>query len=163
MFPMVPATTDTATHGEEERADLAACGDPRIHTFGVVLEAMSRLGRVFDRSMREATGLSTTLFEGLLRLERSGGEMSMGELTSQIALTSGGATRLVDRLVEDGYATRRPCPDDRRVLFVAITPDGRDILGRAIEVHLQDLDEHFSCHMTESERQTIVSVFERLR
>ena len=160
---MSPATPNAeASHGEA-RPDLAASGDPRIHTFGVVLEAMSRLGRVFDRSMREATGLSTTLFEGLLRLERSGGELSMGELTSQIALTSGGATRLVDRLVDEGYAARRPCVDDRRVQFVAITPEGRDILGRAIEVHLRDLDEHFSCHMTEDERQTIVSVFERLR
>lgn len=155
--PSTEATTDVV------RADLGACGDPRIHTFGVVLEAMSRLGRVFDRSMREATGLSTTLFEGLLRLERSGGELSMGELTSQVALTSGGATRLVDRLVDEGYATRRQCSDDRRVQYVAITADGRDVLGRAIAVHLDDLDEHFSGHMTEPERQTIVSVFERLR
>lgn len=156
-------TPPDSTPTDEERADLAACGDPAIHTFGVVLEAMARLGRLFDRSMREATGLSTTLFEGLLRLERSGGEMSMGTLTDQVALTSGGATRLVDKLVANGYVARRQCTEDRRVQYVAITPAGRDVLGRSIDVHLRDLDQHFTGHMTESERQTLVTVFERFR
>ncbi len=156
-------TSNDTTRNDTERVDLAACGDPRIHTFGVVLEAMARLGRLFDRSMREATGLSTTLFEGLLRIERSGGEMSMGTLTEQVALTSGGATRLVDKLAAGGYVTRRQCTADRRVQYVAITPEGQDVLARSIEVHLRDLDEHFTGHMAETERQTLVTVFERLR
>lgn len=160
---MTGSSTHPTAAQSPESADLAACGDPRIHTFGVVLEAMARLGRGFDRSMREATGLSTTLFEGLLRLERSGGEISMGDLTTQVALTSGGVTRLVDRLVALGYATRRQCSDDRRVQFVAITPAGREILGRSIQVHLEDLDRHFTGLMSEDERQTLVSVFERFR
>lgn len=160
---MPDKTTSGDTPSDVERVDLAACGDPRVHTFGVVLEAMSRLGRLFDRSMREATGLSTTLFEGLLRIERSGGEMSMGTLSEQVALTSGGATRLVDKLVAGGYVTRRQCAEDRRVQYVAITPEGRDVLAQSIEVHLRDLDEHFTGLMTEEERRTLVTVFERLR
>lgn len=164
MF-LVPGVTTPADPipTDPDRVDLSACGDPRIHTFGVVLEAMARLGRLFDRSMRQATGLSTTLFEGLLRIERSGGEMSMGALTDQVALTSGGATRLVDKLAANGYVSRRQCTEDRRVQYVAITPAGRDVLGRSIEVHLRDLDQHFTGHMTESERQTLVTVFERFR
>lgn len=139
------------------------CSDSRIHVFGVLLEAMAQLNRIFDRSLRENVGINQSLFEGLLRIERSGGQLSMGELADQVALTSGGVTRMVARLVEAGYADRRPCETDRRVQYVGITPEGRSVLGRAIEVHLDDLEEHFTGKLSEAERGTIVSVMERIR
>ena len=63
-----------------------APGDNRIYTFGVLLEAMAQLNRTFDRSLREHAGINQSLFEGLLRIERSGGQLSMGELADQVAL-----------------------------------------------------------------------------
>ena len=44
-----------------------SCSDERIHTFGVLLEAMAQLNRTFDRSLREHAGINQSLFEGLLR------------------------------------------------------------------------------------------------
>ena len=140
-----------------------ACDDERIHTFGVILEAMAQLNRSFDRSLRENASLSQSQFEGLLRLERSGGELSMGELTNQIALTSGGVTRLVARLAEAGYAERRQCSEDRRVQYVAISEVGKQALSRAMTVHLADLEEHFTGRISAEERETIVAVMERIR
>lgn len=139
------------------------CSDSRIHAFGVLLEAMAQLNRTFDRSLRDRVGINQSLFEGLLRLERSGGQLSMGELADQVALTSGGVTRMVARLVEAGYAERRPCETDRRVQYVGITSEGRTVLARALAVHLADLEEHFTGKLTEAERDTIVSVMERIR
>lgn len=139
------------------------CSDSRIHTFGVLLEAMAQLNRTFDRSLREHAGINQSLFEGLLRLERSGGQLSMGELADQVALTSGGVTRMVARLVDAGYAERRSCETDRRVQYVAITEEGRAVLSHALSVHLGDLEEHFTGKLTEAERNTIVSVMERIR
>lgn len=141
----------------------ASCNDERIHSFGVVLEAMAQLNRTFDRSLKESVGVSQSTFEGLLRLERSGGELTMGALTDQISLTSGGVTRLVSRLVEHGYAQRRACETDRRVQYVSITDDGRRALSAAIEVHLADLEAHFTGVMSGEERATIVAVMERIR
>ena len=140
-----------------------ACHDDRIHAFGVLLEAMAELNRTFDRSLQRSVGISQSSFEGLLRLERSGGVLTMGELTSQIALTGGGVTRLVTRLVEAGFAERRPCADDRRIQYVAITEDGRSILSDALGVHLADLETHFTGSMSKEEQQTIVRIMERIR
>ena len=140
-----------------------ACRDDRIHAFGVLLEAMAELNRTFDRSLQRSVGISQSSFEGLLRLERSGGVLTMGELTSQIALTGGGVTRLVTRLVEAGFAERRPCADDRRIQYVAITEDGRSILSDALGVHLADLETHFTGSMSKEEQQTIVRIMERIR
>lgn len=142
---------------------LASCDDPRIHIFGVVLEAMSRLNRVFDQSLRRQVGLGQGWFEALLRIERSGGYMSMSALADQIAITSGGVTRLVDRLVEAGLAERRPCEEDRRVQYVAITEPGRAKLMEAVAVHLEDLDRELIERTTAAERETLVEVMDRLR
>lgn len=139
------------------------CDDSRIHTFGVLLEAMAQLNRTFDRSLREHAGINQSLFEGLLRIERSGGQLSMGELAEQVALTSGGVTRMVARLVDAGYAERRSCETDRRVHYVGITEEGSAVLSHALAIHLGDLEEHFTSKLSDVERDTIVAVMERIR
>lgn len=143
--------------------DDTSCDDERIHAYGVTLEALTRLNHVFDRSLREHVGLGQGWFEALLRTERSGGFMTMGELAEQVSLTSGGVTRLVDRLVESGFAERRSCDTDRRVQYVAITESGRRALHEALEVHLGDLQREFIDRVTPEELEVIVSVMDRLR
>lgn len=139
------------------------CNDVRIHTFGVLLEAMKRLNSVFDRSLRDELGISQSFFEALLRISRSGGHMSMGDLAGQIALSSGGVTRLVDRMIDKDLVERRSCPTDRRVLWVAITESGTAMLEAALDVHLRDLETEINSRITEAERTTLIDVMERLR
>ena len=55
----------------------------------------------------------------------------MGALAQQVALTTGGVTRLVDRMISAGLVERVPCPTDRRVLFAALTPAGEAKLDEA--------------------------------
>lgn len=139
------------------------CNDPRIHTFGVMLEAMNRLNHVFDQSLKEKTGLSQAWFEALLRISRSGGFMPMGQLAEQVALTSGGITRMVDKLTEAGFAERQACETDRRIHYVAITEAGKAKLAEAVDVHLEDLTEELTSRLSDTERELLVDVMERLR
>ena len=139
------------------------CNDIRIHTFGVLVEAMKRLNVVFDRSLRDELDISQSFFEALLRISRSGGHMSMGDLAGQIALSSGGVTRLVDRMIDQDLVERRSCPTDRRILWVAITEPGTAMLEAALEIHLRDLDAEIDSRITEAERTTLIDVMERLR
>lgn len=139
------------------------CDDGRIHAYGVTIEAVARLNHLFDRHLRDACGLPQTSFEALLRMERSGGSMTMGELASQVVLSSGGVTRLVDRLAADGYAERRDCPTDRRVQYAAITDAGRRALGEAIEVHVRDIAREFTERMSPEELAVVTEVMDRLR
>jgi DNA-binding MarR family transcriptional regulator len=139
------------------------CDDARIHAFGVTLEAMARLNHVLDRSLRDSVGLAQGSFEALLRIERTGGQMTMGQLAEQVALTSGGVTRMVDRLTEAGLVERRDCETDRRVQYVAITDAGRAKLTEAIEVHLADLEREFVGRIAPDELETVVAVMDRLR
>jgi uncharacterized membrane protein len=53
--------------------------------------------------------------ETLIRLGRSPGrQLRQVELSRQLSLTTGGVTRMVDRLEAAGLVRRTPCPDDRR-------------------------------------------------
>jgi DNA-binding MarR family transcriptional regulator len=53
------------------------------------------------------------------------GELTPGELSARLGLSSGTMTALVDRLESAGYATRWPNPDDRRSQLVRISESGR--------------------------------------
>ncbi|MCL5998347.1 MAG: MarR family transcriptional regulator [Chloroflexi bacterium] len=63
-------------------------------------------------------------------LHHKGDECSMSELADRIHQSSATMTGIVDRLVEKGWVTRRRSEEDRRAVFVALTPDGQNILNR---------------------------------
>src|SRR5689334_20680662 len=112
--------------------------DERITFFGRLVEAHALLWHRLDREMVEAVSLPLLWYGVLLHIGRSpGGVRPMGELVNATAFTSGGVTRLVDRMEQAGLVERRPCPSDRRVHYVGLTERGWEMLERATEVHLR--------------------------
>jgi MarR family transcriptional regulator, 2-MHQ and catechol-resistance regulon repressor len=137
--------------------------DELISTFGRLLEATTRLEQRLDRSLESECGIALAWFEVLLRLSRAeDAQLSMGALAEQVALTTGGITRLLDRMIRAGLVERRPCPTDRRVSFAGLTPAGRDKLDQAATVHARDLREHFTTYSVE-DRRTLDRLLDRLR
>ena len=138
--------------------------DDRITSFGRLIEVRARLDREFGRSLEEAHGLLQTWFEVLLRIGRAGeARLKMCDLANEIALTTGGVTRLIDRIVEAGYVQRTPSDSDRRVLYLELTESGRDVLKAACRTHLKDLDEQMFSRLTRREAQQLDSLLEKLR
>jgi MarR family 2-MHQ and catechol resistance regulon transcriptional repressor len=119
---------------------LTKADDRLITTFGRLVEAHSSLGRQLGRELEQQCGISHTTFEVLLRISRAdAGQLSMSGLAQQVALTSGGITRLLDRMIEAGLVQRVPCPSDRRVAFAALTASGEKVLNDALQVHAANL------------------------
>jgi DNA-binding MarR family transcriptional regulator len=117
--------------------------DSRITTFGRLVEAHAKLTHVLNEEIEAAVGLPLLWYGVLLHLGRSpGGYRPMSELINATAFTSGGVTRLVDRMERAGYVERRPCPTDRRVMYVGLTEAGRDMLERGTIVHVRGIQEH---------------------
>jgi DNA-binding MarR family transcriptional regulator len=137
--------------------------DDRIGAYGRLVETQRRLHRLFDRSLRERAGISIVWYEALLRLARSPEQhMPVNELGDALELSSGGATRLVDRLEENGYIERMACPTDRRVSWVGLTDRGTAVLEAATEVHVEDLEENFASRLTADEMATLRDLLRRL-
>ena len=133
-----------------------------ITTFGRLVEVHSSLGQQLGRALEQRCGISHSMFEVLLRIARSDGGISMGALAQQVALTTGGITRLVDRMITAGLVERAPCPTDRRVLFATLTPAGQAKLDEASTVHAANLRQAFA-DFTQRDLETLDDLLDRLR
>jgi MarR family transcriptional regulator, 2-MHQ and catechol-resistance regulon repressor len=126
-------------------ATSTARGSDLISTFGRLAEAYAGLERDLGRSLEERCGIPHSWYEVFLRISRAdGGQVTMGSLAEQVALTTGGITRLLDRMVAAGYVERVPCPTDRRVQWATLTRAGRAKLTQATKVNVRDLEAAFA-------------------
>jgi MarR family transcriptional regulator, 2-MHQ and catechol-resistance regulon repressor len=137
--------------------------DALITTFGRLVEVHGRLERRLGADLEARVGLPHAWFEVLVRLSRSEeGQLTMGALAQQVTLTTGGVTRLVDRMEAAGLVERLPCRTDRRVSYAGITAAGRDKLEQAaviVAAHLRSVFDGF----TAEERTTLDTLLDRLR
>jgi MarR family transcriptional regulator, 2-MHQ and catechol-resistance regulon repressor len=137
--------------------------DALITTFGRLLEVQSRLERRLGADLEARCNLPHAWFEVLLRLGRSEDDrLTMGSLAEQISLTTGGVTRLVDRMQAAGYVERLPCPTDRRVSYAALTHAGRAKLDEAARVHGTNLRAVFAA-FSDADRSRLDALLDRLR
>jgi DNA-binding MarR family transcriptional regulator len=140
-----------------------AIDDPIITTLGRLLEATNGLELRMGRAMEEASGLPVTWFEVMLRVARSDGQrLMMSELSQQLTLTTGGVTRLVDRIVDAGYLRREPAEHDRRVVYAVLTPVGRSLVEAAAAEHAVTLREVFA-GFSDAELARLDKYLDRLR
>lgn len=59
------------------------------------------------------------------------GSLTMGNLSRHISVPYSTATRMVDWMVDSGYAQRAPDPEDRRIVRVALTAEGKKLSHEA--------------------------------
>jgi MarR family transcriptional regulator, 2-MHQ and catechol-resistance regulon repressor len=144
----------------------AVCGvdDERILTFGLLLEAHARLTRILDAELRRSDGISLQTYEVLLRIGREPeARITMSGLAEAVALTTGGVTRLADRLTADGLVERRSCPGDRRVVWLTLTSAGWDMLAAATEHHLEHLETHVQSRIGPKDLPAVHRALDTLR
>jgi DNA-binding MarR family transcriptional regulator len=138
--------------------------DPLIRTFGLLLEAHARLTRDLDRRLRRDAGVALQTLEVLLRVSRSPqGWIPLSHLADTVALTSGGLTRLVDRLERDGLVVRQRCEDDGRVVRLVLTDDGVAVLGSSLDVHRRHLAEEIGARLDPQDVAPMERGLDRLR
>jgi DNA-binding MarR family transcriptional regulator len=138
--------------------------DERITFMGLLVEAHARLTRVLGHELEAECGLPLTWFDVMVRIGRTPeGFLTMSGLANEVSLTSGGITRLVDRIAAAGYVERRNCPTDRRSIFVSLTPTGVEMLERASRAHLEGLERHLLGPLEPAERAALEAGLRKLR
>lgn len=88
-------------------------------------------------------------------------EPTMSELGRSISMDPSTLTRTVDKLVEKEFVVRKPDPEDRRVVRVTITAEGRKIINR-FEVQRKKHIESILRQMTSQERKDLLKIFKTL-
>ncbi len=104
--------------------------------FRRMTEVQGSLSRRLGADLEARCGLPLVWFEVLAHLGQEENEqLTMGALADRVALTTGGVTRLVDRMEAAGYVERIASPTDRRVMYVTLTDAGTAKLSEASDVH----------------------------
>lgn len=87
----------------------------------------------------------TTLprFDYLAQLDRHPQGLRMNTLSRFLMVTGGSVTGLTDQLVKDELVERIPDPQDRRSLYVRLTPKGRKQFRKMAQAHEELLGELF--------------------
>ncbi len=117
--------------------------DERLTAVGLLVEAQAALVRVLDAELRRDVGMPLSTYEALIRLGRSPGRrLRQVELSRQLSLTTGGITRMIDRLEAAGLVRRTTSAADRRASYAQLTELGLETLVCATEVHLVSLQRH---------------------
>ncbi len=100
------------------------------HFADAVMELIMAAARMGKRRtyIRHCGLISATDAQILAQLAQAEGAR-MTDITRSMMTTKGASTQLIDRLIEKGYARRTTVPEDRRVVSVIITPQGRKVLS----------------------------------
>jgi DNA-binding MarR family transcriptional regulator len=115
--------------------------DPRLATWRLMLLSFARLSRRLDEELRAEHDLSLPEYEALLRIAESpSGRLRMSQLASEVELSKSGVTRLIDRLVGDGFVERCQCSHDARGAEAVLTSAGQERLQAALDTYLRGLD-----------------------
>jgi DNA-binding MarR family transcriptional regulator len=81
------------------------------------------------RRLRQESGLGLSPSQlSALAVIFNQGPLTLGALAEHERVAPPSITKVVSKLESDGLVTRTPCPDDRRVCRVAISPDGAAVI-----------------------------------
>jgi DNA-binding MarR family transcriptional regulator len=115
-----------------------------ILAFGRLQGAANRLEYLLGRAIEQECGISHLMFEVLLILGRAGSPgLSMRAIAQEQVLTTGGVTRLIDRMAAAGLVERADDPGDRRGRLVRLTTAGEKMAVRAARVHAENIERYF--------------------
>jgi MarR family transcriptional regulator, organic hydroperoxide resistance regulator len=98
-----------------------------LHDLG---HAHAQVALPVNRRLRKEFGLSVVLFE-LMTVMADKPSCRVHDLAAELGVSTGGVSKLVDRLESAGLCRRLPNPCNRRSSLVELTPAGRRTWARA--------------------------------
>jgi DNA-binding MarR family transcriptional regulator len=124
----------------------------------------ARVMRELDDELQRAHGMPLTTFDVLINLERAPDQrLRMRDLADAIVLSRSGLTRLVDRLVRQGYVRRERCGEDARGAFAVLTDEGRAALEEVLPTHLAGVRRRFHESLDEADWERLGDAWEKLQ
>ena len=93
-----------------------------------------------DQRNIRSYGLHTTEF-GVLELLYNKGPHPLQQIGDKILITSGTITYVIDKLEKKGLIIRRPCDQDRRIIYAEITEAGQKKMSEILPNHYKALAE----------------------
>jgi DNA-binding MarR family transcriptional regulator len=115
-----------------------------------------------DARLRSEFDLPLTHFEPMLMMDRLQ-RCRVYDIATELGITTGGTSKLVDRIEASGYCRRLPNPADRRSSLLELTPEGQRILAEAGVAFDEELQRWLGTAVPERTLRQFASTLGRLR
>ena len=139
---------------------------PSTEATAAWIRLMRVQGRVLDaveQDLKKAGFPPLAWYDALLELSRApSGEMRPVELERQMLIPQYSASRLIDRLVEEGLAARRECKVDKRGQFIEITEAGRELQKKMWNAYSAAIEKHVGSKLTDADATKLCALLDRL-
>jgi DNA-binding MarR family transcriptional regulator len=120
------------------------------------------LWNAVDARLKSEFGLPLTHFEPMSVIDRIPG-CRVYDIANELGITTGGTSKLVDRIEASGYCRRLPNPGDRRSSLLELTQEGRRLLAKAGAAFDDELRRRLGSALPERTLRQFASTLTRLR
>lgn len=134
--------------------------NPSVKAMVVMRKAFRTIDAKVSETFKQ-DDLTPTQFS-VLDVLYSKGPMKIGELMESILATSGNMTVVIRNMEKKGWVTRHTCPDDKRAYLVTLTDAGRQVIERALPLHIEKIQDIFSV-LTEEEQKELIRLLKKFK
>ena len=113
----------------------------------------------FQNEFFKPFGISPQQYNILRILKGAGEPLNVQVIKDRMIERSPNATRLMDKLCAKNYIERLPCPGDRRVVKIAITQEGKNLLASIPD----DFNKSLLENLTEEEAGQLSDLLDKMR
>jgi DNA-binding MarR family transcriptional regulator len=129
-----------------------------------MLLAYSAALRAIDADLARAGAIPLTWYDVLLELNAGPDRrLRMNELADRVVLSRTRVSRLVDEMVTAGLVSKVRDDADRRVVWAVMTQDGVRAFRTTAPKYLRGIEQHFSQHLTDEEKQVMAGGLRKVR
>ena len=142
---------------------IAEISDVHKAAWGGFLLSHAKIVRTIDSLMASQGEVSLEQYDVLLALEEAPEQqLTMTELADAVVFSPSGLTRLVDRMVKQGFLERCCNLKDKRSTYAKLTKHGLETRSRSWILYSQLLQDHFACHVSKQDAKHLVVIAERI-
>ena len=118
-----------------ELASEANLSKERLRVWLGLLKVTSRIEAEIRSRLRDEHKTTLPRFDVMAALARHPEGLKMSDLSTYLRVSNGNVTGIVDRLTEDGLATRIAVKGDRRAQLARLTPAGTEVFAKLAKEH----------------------------
>ena len=132
-------------------------------TFELV-EVMFSVSRLMKGEMEYTNNVAHLSILQLHTLKFIGehGEVSMSKIAEKFHIEHPSATSLLNKLYDQNFVVRRTDTEDRRLVHVSLTAEGRKLLERAMHDRRKKIEKILS-YLSDTEKKNLLSILKTLQ
>jgi MarR family transcriptional regulator, organic hydroperoxide resistance regulator len=130
--------------------------------FNDIIRFEIELWNAVDARLKNEFDLPLTHFEPMSVMARLPG-CRVYDIATELGITTGGTSKLVDRIEASGYCRRLPNPADRRSSLLELTEEGRRLFAEAGVAFDEELERRLGAAVPERTLRQFGATLARLR